>query len=1094
MKYDFIVSPGANAQEVAFVYDGADEVLLENGRLKIRTSVGEVWEQQPVAFQTINGEKKRVACEFVLHNHKVTFLFPKGYDKTVELVIDPELIFSTYSGSFADNFGFTATYDSQGFLYSGSSAFGQGYPTTIGAYQTTWGGGDGTGGLTGTDIAITKYNTTGTALVYSTFLGGENDELPHSLICNEWNECLVYGTTSSPNYPVTPGAYDSSFNGGVAFSPNGVGTSYVNGSDIIVTRLNATGSNLIQSTFVGGSANDGVNTAPALKFNYADEFRGEIDIDDNGFVWIASSTFSADFPLVDALQTTLQGQQEACIFRMSPDLSELQFSTFLGGTNNDSGYSLGFGIQNDVYICGGTQSSNFPIPNGGYQNNYQGGTADGWVLRLQNNQVVSGSFFGSAVYDQMYFVEADQSGNVYVYGQTLAPDNTFVINAAWSQANSGMVVAKFSSDLQNLTWSTVFGSGEGEPNLSPTAFLVDLCDKIYLSGWGGAVNTSSNASTNDTDGLFVTPNAYQSDTDGSDFYMLILFDDASGVDYASFYGGNVSAEHVDGGTSRFDRRGKMYQSVCAGCGSNDDFPIFPSNAHSATNNSNNCNNGVFKFDFEYPITIADFIVPTVSCVNEPIAITSTSGFATSHLWNFGDGTPTSILISPTHSYAEAGTYVIQLIVTNPATCNGTDTLQRSITITEPSATQLNDVQACEGEELVIGPSEVNTNATYAWSPATYLSNASTANPTFTAGASSAYTVLVSNGTCVDTLYLNVEVPQLSLSAPNDTLLCEEATLELTATFSPSNASIEWSNEADFSELLNSGNQDPTIEVNINEPSVFYVRVTIGDCVLMDTVEVNLVAFQTEIQGDFTACAGDSVTLNVLDPNPTFTYTWSPEEWIISGQNTTSVEIEVNGEGYVYVASIAPSGCEALDSVLVSVSTLLPNQVFATANPTLVVSGQTTQLQAFPPGFSYQWSPPSGVVPSTGSTASATPSETTTYTVQVSDGECAYSANVTVRVVEFVCGNPSIYIPNAFTPNTDNKNEWLYVRGNNITDLDFYVYNRWGELVFEAHDLSTGWNGQFKGRPVDPDVFVYYLEATCPGGERFIDKGNITVIR
>ena len=100
----------------------------------------------------------------------------------------------------------------------------------------------------------------------------------------------------------------------------------------------------------------------------------------------------------------------------------------------------------------------------------------------------------------------------------------------------------------------------------------------------------------------------------------------------------------------------------------------------------------------------------------------------------------------------------------------------------------------------------------------------------------------------------------------------------------------------------------------------------------------------------------------------------------------------------------------------------------------------------------------------------------------------------MRVEDYVCGPPTIYIPNAFTPNTDDKNEKLYVRGNFITELYFVVYDRWGEKVFETEDINKGWDGTFKGKVVDPDVYVYYLEATCEGGLQYFDKGNITVIR
>jgi hypothetical protein len=120
-------------------------------------------------------------------------------------------------------------------------------------------------------MAISKYDASGTFLQWSTFLGGANDDLPHSLISNSNDELIVLGTTSSVNFPVTAGAFDNLYNGGDNFAPCGIGVQYVNGSDIIVAKLNVNGNTLEASTFVGGSGNDGVNTAVGLKFNYADE-------------------------------------------------------------------------------------------------------------------------------------------------------------------------------------------------------------------------------------------------------------------------------------------------------------------------------------------------------------------------------------------------------------------------------------------------------------------------------------------------------------------------------------------------------------------------------------------------------------------------------------------------------------------------------------------------------------------------------------------------------------------------------------------------------------------------------------------------------
>ena len=192
LKYDLIISPYASTNQIKLKYSGLEKIKLVNGSLTIKTSVNTIKEHKPYAYQKINGKITQVNCEYKLKNRVLSFYFPDGYDEKYELIVDPILEFSTYSGSTADNFGYTATYDDYGFLYAGSTAFGVGYPTSIGAYQI-----DYANNLGGTDIAITKYDTSGTQRIYSTYLGGGMDELPHSMIVNSVNELFVFGTTGS---------------------------------------------------------------------------------------------------------------------------------------------------------------------------------------------------------------------------------------------------------------------------------------------------------------------------------------------------------------------------------------------------------------------------------------------------------------------------------------------------------------------------------------------------------------------------------------------------------------------------------------------------------------------------------------------------------------------------------------------------------------------------------------------------------------------------------------------------------------------------------------------------------------------------------
>ena len=115
-------------------------------------------------------------------------------------------------------------------------------------------------------------------------------------------------------------------------------------------------------------------------------------------------------------------------------------------------------------------------------------------------------------------------------------------------------------------------------------------------------------------------------------------------------------------------------------------------------------------------------------------------------------------------------------------------------------------------------------------------------------------------------------------------------------------------------------------------------------------------------------------------------------------------------------------------------------------------------------------------------------------MRVSDGICSKNASVLVEVRELVCEGPDIFVPNTFTPNGDGQNDVLFVRGRNISNMEFMVFDRWGEKVFETTDINRGWDGIYKGEPVDPAVFVYHLTVDCVDGQRYFTKGNVSVVR
>lgn len=618
IKYNFIVHPKADASQIKVQYLGGDDMKLSNGELKIKTTLGDVTEQKPFVYQENTSLSKNSSPEnnyaeidarFTLENNTVGFNLGK-YNKREKLIIDPIIVFSTFSGSVADNFGFTATYNVQGNAFSGGTAYSAGFPTTPGAIQTQFQGGTADpDGNPSRDAAILKYSPDGKQLIWATYLGGSShNEQPHSMVVNKRGDLIVMGTTHSFDFPM----------GG-----NGFNRSYKGGGDIYVSRISEDGTRLLGSTFIGGSRRDGLNGSAdgssdnsPLAYNYGDQYRGEVIVDWDDNVLIATNTQSFDFPIIgNSFQTGYRGGQEGCIVKLDPDLGNIQWSSYIGGNQNDATYGINVDRKGNIVVCGGTQSSDFYTSSTALYGNYLG-SIDGYVAKISpdGKSVLASTFIGTNAYDQAYLIQVDDANRIYVTGQTLG--NFPVSDNVYQNSNGSQFIAVLENDLNAIYLSTVFGSGRPTTDLSPSAFLVDLCGRIYVSGWGGETNAEIHGGHGgNTRNLPTTADAFQKSTDGSDFYLIILAKDLRKMVYASYFGGPKSAEHVDGGTSRFDRDGRVYQSVCGGCGGYSDFPTTEGawsnkNKGKRPNNPNwgGCNNAIFKIDLNssnYPPEFKD---------------------------------------------------------------------------------------------------------------------------------------------------------------------------------------------------------------------------------------------------------------------------------------------------------------------------------------------------------------------------------------------------------------------------------------------------------------------------------------------------------
>jgi gliding motility-associated-like protein len=814
---------------------------------------------------------------------------------------------------------------------------------------------------------------------------------------------------------------------------NGLGVWYAQGSDIFITHFTFDGTALVGSTYMGGTGDDGLNYPEYqdLHYQYADEVRGTIDIDANDNIYIASCTKSNDFPVTaGAYQTILNGSMNGVVFKMDNSLSTLVWSTYIGGNNMTDCYSLALDRTGNIFVCGGTMSDSFPTTPGAYQSTMHPGQAEGFIalLNTTGSAVLHCTLFGTPSYDQLFLVQLDRYQNVYVLGETLDTSSFFSYNTVYNVPKSGQYISKFSYNLDTLIWSTRFGTGKGRPDISPTAFLVDVCNSIYVAGWGSDFHDLYGLGPIlSTTGMFVTPDAYQHTTDGNDFYIMIMNDAASAITYATYFGSPTDEEHVDGGTSRFDKKGVIYQSVCAGCANSvtgflpdQNFPTTPANVVSHTNNSPNCNNAIFKLDLNLPLVVADFYTPPTVCdtfnyqfVNNSKIIDTANTIV---YWNFGDGT-TSDSLNPTHAYIAPGTYTITLIISDSTSCNGSDTVRKQVTILKNDSTViLPTLTDCLGNMVQIGiPQSTDTSVTLQWVPTTGLSNSNISNPYISPTQATNYELITTKGNCHAIYKQQINVVSDSLIVKGANVLCPNDTIQLFAT---------------------------------------------------DTAGLQL------------------------------SYSWTPAADVVSGVNTDSPYVKPPSNTTFYVTAIdSANGCRYKDSININVISSL-QYVLATATPDTIKYGDTTQLNTiYTQAASLYWNPDSSLFSTTIANPLADPRQVTTYTVNVTDNNgCKVEKDVTVYILYTPCSSTNLYVPNAFSPNNDGKNDVLYVRGNFIQTMYFTVYDRWGQKMFETRNQNEGWDGTYKGKKLDPAVFGWYVEGTCEVGERFFKKGNVTLLR
>jgi len=451
LKYDFVLEPGAQADDIRLAYRGADGLFLdEEGNLLIDTAFGVLTEEHPVSYQEIDGQRVTVDCRFVLKRHEngeqaFGLAVGTGYNPAYRLVIDPVLLYSTFLGGGDGDIGNSIAVDAAGNAYVTGSTESFDFPVTPGVFQPTFGNLQ--------DAFVTKLNAAGSALVYSTYLGGSGGDRGNGIAVDAAGNAYVTGITFSDNFPVTPGA----------FRTTRTGT-----SDAFVTKLNADGSALVYSTYLGGSADD---LGKGVK----------VDAADNAYV--VGDTFSADFPVTPgAFQSTFGGVTDVFVTKLNAAGSALVYSTYLGGTGDDESGGIAIDETGNAFATGFTVSDDFPVTPGAFRT-ARVGAFDAFVTKLSaaGSALIYSTYLGGTSGDFAVGIAVDLSGNAYVTGNTTSSDFPTTPDA-FQLMLKGLVdafVTKVNTTGTALVYSTYLGGSESDQG---NAIAVDSTGNAYVTG------------------------------------------------------------------------------------------------------------------------------------------------------------------------------------------------------------------------------------------------------------------------------------------------------------------------------------------------------------------------------------------------------------------------------------------------------------------------------------------------------------------------------------------------------------------------------------------------------------------------------------
>ncbi|MBI3476057.1 MAG: SBBP repeat-containing protein [Acidobacteria bacterium] len=482
LEYDFVLQPGIDPSVIRLGIEGATKLRLEQGDLVLSSAAGNVHLRRPQIYQQVNGARREIRGGYVINKNEVGFRVG-SYDHQRQLIIDPVLAYSTYLGGSGRDFGTGIAVDLAGNAYVTGYTYSTDFPTANVIQATNHGS---------ADAYVTKINADGSALVYSTYLGGSRDDFGWGVAVDAAGNAYLTGYTRSTDFPAA----------------NPIQRKDGSGYNAFVTKINRDGNALVYSTYLGGGG---------------DDFGHGIAVDAAGNAYVTGWTYSTDFPTTNSFQTGNHGSADAYVTKINADGSDLVYSTYLGGSSHDYGSAIAVDAAGNYYVIGTTCSTDFPTANPIQATNH--GCYDAFITKINadGSTLSYSTYLGGSGEELGQAIAVDGTGNAYFTGYTRSTN--FPTVRAIQSTNHGeyeVFVSKINSDGSALVYSTYLGGADWDFG---SGIAADAAGNAYVTGY-----------TYSTD--FPTANALRAENSGFDDAFVAMVNAAgSGLVYSTYLGG-----------------------------------------------------------------------------------------------------------------------------------------------------------------------------------------------------------------------------------------------------------------------------------------------------------------------------------------------------------------------------------------------------------------------------------------------------------------------------------------------------------------------------------------------------------------------------